>query len=431
MLAEFLSQIKNAFRIKNIYKTLIYVFMTDLVLGGAGTYISYGFLSIRKILFILLVLMTFYQIVKEKRSKELLSNRTCQLLFVFLISCIVATIIGIVQNPISLVFNKLLAYSFIFCFPFFIMNIESKEVAIKLFNFFNKLVMILAWIINIIFILLFFFQDKAYYVINPILINSNLGALAINSGIPRVFLKTAIFLPFTLNFEIVQIILKEEKLNLKVMSKILILVFSIFATMTMGIWATFVVCFLVSLFFTRHTICKWFKSKKSYFYLLIFIIAAVSILYYLDVFTILAQRLNKNDFSIQVKKEQMYTMLELISQRPLLGYGFGKVIEISIPGYERTATNWEIMWLELLITNGIIGLIVYISPIVYNMKIIIEILKCNFFEQKSLFISIFASFIGLAVVNFSNPFLNNPIGIGYIIVCFAIINSFLKNKEDL
>ena len=150
MLAEFLSQIKNAFRTKNIYKTLIYVFMTDLVLGGAGTYISYGFLSIRKILFILLVLMTFYQIVKEKRSKELLSNRTCQLLFVFFISCIVATIIGIVQNPISLVFNKLLAYSFIFCFPIYLFIYSAKRLYIRYIQSF--------------FIYFLFFVDKQIYI---------------------------------------------------------------------------------------------------------------------------------------------------------------------------------------------------------------------------------------------------------------------------
>ena len=47
----------------------------------------------------------------------------------------------------------------------------------------------------------------------------------------------------------------------------------------------------------------------------------------------------------------MKTMLELIKQHPIFGYGFGKVIEIRIPGYERSAANWEVMWLELIITN--------------------------------------------------------------------------------
>lgn len=431
VLDQFLLRIKSFCNEKSFYQILIYLFMFDLVLGGAGTYISYGSFSIRKVLFIVLVLMTCYQIVKQKRYKELFYNRTCQLLFLFFISCMLATLIGITKNPIGLVINKLLAYSFIFIFPYFMLNFENSELAIKVFKLFNRLVIILSLAIIIIFFSLFIFQDKAYNIINPILVDLNLGALAINAGIPRVFFKTAIFIPFTLNFELIKVISKEEELNLQVISKILVLGLSLLATMTMGIWATFIVCFLVSLFFIKDKLCEWFKDKKSYFYLITFIIGGVFILYYLDIFTIITNRLNKNDFSVQVKQEQLYTMLELIAKRPLLGYGFGKVIEISIPGYERTAANWEIMWLELLVTNGVIGFIIYLSPIIYNMKIISKLLKDICFKSRSLIISIFTSFIGLIVVNFSNPFLNNPIGIGYLVICFAIINSFLKIKEEL
>ena len=63
ILSDFSIKLSRYFNKDAIYLTLIYVFLTDLVLGGAGTYLSYGSLSIRKVLFVILVLIMIYQVI--------------------------------------------------------------------------------------------------------------------------------------------------------------------------------------------------------------------------------------------------------------------------------------------------------------------------------------------------------------------------------
>jgi hypothetical protein len=121
-----------------------------------------------------------------------------------------------------------------------------------------------------------------------------------------------------------------------------------------------------------------------------------------------------------------------IKKAPVLGQGYGKVItyktqdpralESSADGtYTTFAFEWG--WLDIWLKLGFIGLISYSLLL---LKMIIDGLKSNKFYQNSLAIALFS----VAVISFFSPYMNHPLGIGFVIVYMLMLDRKISNSPN-
>ena len=92
-------------------------------------------------------------------------------------------------------------------------------------------------------------------------------------------------------------------------------------------------------------------------------------------------------------------------------------------GY-REMINFELLWLQLLVNMGLLWFITYLNVIV---KSIVESKRISRFLSEFEKINLKGCNIGLitlCIISSVNPFLNNPIGIGYLVILMCIINAY-------
>ena len=116
-----------------------------------------------------------------------------------------------------------------------------------------------------------------------------------------------------------------------------------------------------------------------------------------------------------------------IKQAPILGQGFGSIITYqssdprvlqSSPTGEYTTYAFEWGWLDIWLKLGLFGLIAYLSLV---GKIIVD----GIFRNKAKDKIIYGLTIGIAVisaVSIFSPYMNHPLGIGYLILVSAMLS---------
>ncbi|MCG2697694.1 hypothetical protein L6307_01195 [Candidatus Parcubacteria bacterium] len=125
-----------------------------------------------------------------------------------------------------------------------------------------------------------------------------------------------------------------------------------------------------------------------------------------------------------------------IKQSPILGQGFGatvtykssdpRVLESSPTG-EYTTYAFEWGWLDIWLKLGLLGLIAYLALLT---KIIFD----GIFRNKANDNIIYGLTIGLiaiSAVSIFSPYMNHPLGIGYLILCAAIINAYGAEEKRI
>ncbi|MDP3900668.1 MAG: O-antigen ligase family protein [bacterium] len=121
-----------------------------------------------------------------------------------------------------------------------------------------------------------------------------------------------------------------------------------------------------------------------------------------------------------------------IKKAPVRGQGFGaevtyisndpRVRETAADGsYTTYAFEWG--WLDIWLKLGLIGLLVYV---VLLLKIFADGIKkikiTNSRRDKLLYISLLSGLVVLIVTNAFSPYLNHPLGIGYVVLIAAFFN---------
>ncbi len=125
-----------------------------------------------------------------------------------------------------------------------------------------------------------------------------------------------------------------------------------------------------------------------------------------------------------------------IKQSPILGKGFGATITYkssdprvleSSPTGEYTTYAFEWGWLDIWLKLGLFGLIFYLALV---GKIIVD----GIFRNKSKDKIIYGLTIGLVVisaVSIFSPYMNHPLGIGYLILCAALMSAIARNSDKV
>jgi len=120
-----------------------------------------------------------------------------------------------------------------------------------------------------------------------------------------------------------------------------------------------------------------------------------------------------------------------INTAPILGLGFGatvtyqssdpRALQSSADGlYTTYAFEWG--WLDIWLKLGLIGLLIYLLLFI---KLIIKYLKNNSYFS----LSMTASLLVLMSVNFFSPYLNHPLGLGFIIMAIVLMDNEIGEKR--
>ena len=415
---------------------LLYIIIADLVLGGAGRYIVIGGISARMMIFGITLLILGVQIFTRYKGKIVYTKLYIPYTLLF-ISFVISTIIGLKNNSLSNVLLTLSGYTYFLFFIYFIQNVRTKDFAVRLFIFFNRLVVIVSCVSIFLYIMLFIYGVFFYALYNQVLIDNGFGALGImGTRLPRVFLKCSVFIPMSLIYFISEYLMGNENKSIN-LTVIVLLFLGLLSTETIGFWITFLFGAIILIVVIRKSINK---RKMIILFSIFFCFSLGYSSFYKFASTahiniydntpdaalqrnIIESRLNKDDKSTSIKIEQAKVLVAVSSKHILFGNGIGKIVPIDVGTTHRVSTRFEIMWLELLMNNGLFGVIAYLALIAYILKIIIfNILRYDI-ETTNISISVSIGLIMMVIINFSNPFLNNPIGIGYVILCASVANA--------
>ena len=117
-----------------------------------------------------------------------------------------------------------------------------------------------------------------------------------------------------------------------------------------------------------------------------------------------------------------------IKETPVLGQGFGTTITYEssdprvleeTPNGKYTTYAFEWGWLDIWLKLGLLGLILYLALLI---KIIIDSWYSRSLKKSSLSAFLITGLIIISVINFFTPYLNHPLGIGYLIFSLGLID---------
>lgn len=122
-----------------------------------------------------------------------------------------------------------------------------------------------------------------------------------------------------------------------------------------------------------------------------------------------------------------------IAENPILGKGFGAAVTYESddprvlqanPDGRYTTYSFEWGWLDIWLKLGLFGVLSYL---VLLGKILYDTFKRGVENWLNTAISV--SLFAVAVVSFFSPYMNHPLGIGFIILACAMMDSFRRDKN--
>ncbi len=158
----------------------------------------------------------------------------------------------------------------------------------------------------------------------------------------------------------------------------------------------------------------------------------------LDPSEMLKERLNMEESAIGSRWSQIPNLVRGLINHPILGSGWGTTITYQSQDPRILATNpdgfyqtyaFEWGYLDILLKIGLLGLFIYSLLIYQIIKNIVIISPDLISEHRAWIIGILAGLITLLATNIFSPYLNHPLGIGYLI--FVIIFIIYFNQLTL
>jgi hypothetical protein len=423
--------------------------VVEAILGGAGRLFVFKGLSLRMILYIIAVLFLFLTVVRERRLKAFYFDNKNIFVFLVMIFLMILALSGINgyflhNNSLGEVIGDITGYvSFVLLF-IYNFTIRDREDIKRIVNVVVVTIVLQAAIIIVIhYFIGFKFIDVESF--NKTLQYLHIGAFTnLPAGAVRIFFKSSIYLQIGFTLLAYMYSSDEYKSSRKYIAISLVLVtYAAFLTYTRAFWLGAAVSFIFliitgSVKKTGKIIAvsvAGFLIMTSISYVvygdLRTIGSAIGRFGYLPQFSakVTSQPGKKEtsmekieDISANYRSELKHYMGENIKRSPVLGSGLGVIIKEI-----QTASRSEYMYLDILMEMGAVGLLMYLSifaaVFIRWFKLRSESLDMNSKRRLDAMIS---ALVGIMTTTALNPFLNNPIGITYLVILIAALNSYTK-----
>lgn len=407
--------------VKSKLNLLAYIIVLEMVLGGSGRLLTLGsFLTLKYLLFI--VAMIYFCGITMARKLRIEKNIFYIPVLVFLALYFLAIANGYIQGyPLADIMSSSQGYLyFLMLFPFTLFINKTEHVKIVL-RIIERSALVLAVMSIFLFILLYLSPHKIYSIVNPVLMSTSYGFLDIPKGLPRVFFKTSPFMAIAFILELFNYVNLYNKKDIRSIAKMMILLLGCMTTMTMGIWLAVGIGIILCIVFSN--------GKKRIIVQSLILVSPILFPFSNSIANILVNRFSKTDTSYIIKLNELYTMLSIWVNSFFLGKGFGITIIFQNEIKDRTMVKFELFWLELLVCMGITGFIAFVYMILKTLHKGLKAAKATRVTALSDSIQLKAMVTGLVmlcVISSVNPFLNNPIGIGYLLIVMCSINVYYK-----
>lgn len=438
-------------------RILLTLFFVELFVGGGGRLIDFGVLSIRQVLFLLLVFTFIFRIIKEsayfnKEINTFLRFNTLTIgVYTLLVWFVVSAVIGFINgHPRSIIIMDLFRVSFIFAyFPLAYYISESrftKQRIIAILKYSALAVAIFTIMIALLGKTVFSANFLPFYRFMNTIMNDDLFFRPSNS----VFYKSHLFVLIGLVLSLNSVLAKRfTKLDI---ANILLCSISILWSETRGFLLAFMLSAIVIIILDAKVIVdpvngfiqkmqKAWNTKSFLRKVLILLMVTVSVPFLYKHMTL--ERFDSgvssdpaqipteveenpddpeiNDISVNARIEFIIDSKDILLNNVtylIFGTGYGMEIAGRVNGIEMT-------FLDILVEQGLIGLGIWLFLcllVFYNYYNVYKREK----KLDPLDISLMAAFMGILMLTNINPFLNNPIGISF----FLILLIFSQNKKD-
>ncbi|MCX6785586.1 MAG: O-antigen ligase family protein [Candidatus Komeilibacteria bacterium] len=421
----------------------LYALWAELLISSKG-YLFYFTLAGQRIslrigLFVVILSVWLWRFVFKKDRKFFIGNQWLNG-YLFLAAVIILGLTaGLLNNRLSNVFLDANAWLFFLMAPVWFSALASEKI---IRNILAILLSAAGYLSVQTLALAALFSRQLPPVSAPLyqwIRSSGLGEITpLGDGFYRIFFQSQIYLLVALFLTLALLILTKPKKGERVWLSAVAALSStaLLASLSRSFWLGLIAGILFLL------IMGAIKFKLSFKYLtgiiLILISAFVLELGFLSLLAgnyypkVLFGRLTNptEEAAGSSRLQQFKPLIKSISQHWLLGAGFGKTVTYisndprvreKSPSGLYTAYAFELGYLDIWLKLGVLGLLAYLYLIA---KIVQASLKLGV-----LGISLILGLIAIAVTSVFSPYLNHPLGIGFIILSTAIINYLPKNEQ--
>lgn len=397
------------FRKTQIEAFFLSIIVLELMIGGSGTFIKLGSLTLRMILYLFALMYTSYSLFKGNKIQK----KYIKLVILFTIFLLFSSIIGLFNlGSVELVFEDIKPLSYFLMLLFFALTINSYDRVLQV----DK-------IIKISSLILLFFTFAIFAAIKVGIISFNeIYSLFSQSDQfffrgdnedAGFFYKGHIFLCVGFIFFFVQ----KEGLFSKILSLLLFL--GIISTSTRGLVYSSIIVLIISIAISWRD----FFRQKNILFLSIF---SFVLLYF--ILPLFFNRIEERELSGEVGEsnsirlliiEQVMNKIDALSL--FIGHGFGIGIEIR-------QVHMEISFLEIFHKQGFIGLAFFallLALLIVNLKKVFRYNK----ENSKLALAFFLSAVLIYVQSFTNPYINNPIGMSVVLISLVSLDVLSQDRK--
>lgn len=426
----------------------LYILLAELFIGSKGYlfYLDTGGVSVslRIALFLVVIGVWLYQKIKKRNLKFNL-NKWWWIFFVFIIwGFIWGLIRGNSFQNVFFDFNAWLYFGAIFLF---IDTIKSRE---QIENILQILTAAVTIIVIKTFFLLYIFShgmEVAMYPLYRWLRQFLIGEITLmDSGFYRIFFQSQIYVLIGF-FIFAAILIWQKNTNRKLITSYWLLVAGCFSSILISFSRSFwvglafgLLVLLIFLIILKLPFKKILRMGLGGLIMLVISVAAILITVKFPYPTpskiswgsMLEERLTDlSEAAVRSRWDLLPPLGRAIAKHPIVGSGFGTTVTYKSsdpralqfnPTGEFTTYAFEWGYLDIMLKIGLAGLLVYLLLIVKIWRLGWLLGRSGASLPLGLLLGLFA----LLTTNFFSPYLNHPLGIGYIMLC-GIIFQKLKN----
>lgn len=433
----------------------LYILLAELFIGSKGYlfYLDLGGwqISIRIGIFLVVLSVWLYHLFNRRANQFF--NLQNHFLFFYLalgLFVIIGLANGFAQHSFNDVFFDFNGWLYFAVAPLFFSAIASAKVIRHILSTLLAAASYLA--IKTLFLLVIF----AHQLTLPLAMiyrwvrNSGVGEITFVSGnFYRIFFQSHLFVLIALLI-VLAIILFIPKINFKRAEKnwlyFLSFLFStaVISSLSRSFWlgliGAFICLFTIYVFQDKIRIIGLFKIFSIILIVLVLEVGFLNLLTFN--FTALPLEERFTDLTQEAagasRLAQLEPLFSAIKKQPILGAGFGQTLtyqsldpRIKRLSPEGSYTTYAFEWgyLDIWLKIGLFGLLSYFSllgKVIYEVK---EFFKAPL-ETKVLALSVVCGLIAVIVTSIFSPYLNHPLGIGYLVLTTAIL-TYLRNYDTL
>ena len=421
---------------------VIFALLAELFIGSKGHlfYLEVGSfrISFRMILFTIVILTWFFGLIKGKYKASFLRSKFFPFYLLFFVFLFLGVLIGFFnRNQKDLIFFDANAWLyFLLIFPFFdVINLKDFETIFKI------LIASLIYLSIKTFVIFFLFTHQIktimpdlYYWIRT----RGLGEITALDSFYRIFFQSQIYSLIGF-FIILSLIVFSQKL--KNFWYLLIPTTSIIISFSRSYWLAFSLTLLIFLLFLKIKEIDWHLFKKITLATIFVILFSFGLIYLslklppkvkIEIGSLIEKRFEIEEPAFSSRIAQLPYLLKAILEKPIFGSGFGKTVSYfshdpralerhPLGFYTTYAFEWG--YLDIWLKIGLIGLfsfLILIFKIFKEGSKLISDSQLISNEKKGLILGLNFGLIALIFTHLSSPYLNHPLGIGYLMLLMVI-----------